>query len=66
MRESAEFLEILKGLESEKEKWVITLDRNVIHLSKKDDEHDFYSFRTSPLDVLWEMLLDKGFEVEEG
>lgn len=61
-----DFLECLESIKNEKESYVIFLDHDVIHVSKKDDEDgDSWSFDTSPINALWEMLEKLGYNVDE-
>lgn len=69
MRGSQDFIKRLKEIEKEGtiEEYQIHLDHDIIHIVKKDDDSgDSESFRTSPYNVLWELLEERGFDVEEG
>ena len=69
MKGSLDFIERLKEIEKEgtAQEYRIHLAHPIIHIIKKDDDsEDSESFWTSPYNVLWELLEERGFDVEEG
>jgi len=66
MQASEDFLKKIAEIREKKDEYVITLDHDHLYITAKDNEDDCESYHTTPLDVLWEFLLQQGYEVEEG